>query len=239
MVKHSHTLTEAKGMEPKNPRDLLKADPKDPANYASFSLVHLTAYSVYWLNKWDMPSTYENISVLSARLFPTDFGMRGFPDLPDAFRTNRSLLQMRPKYRGFAVSDPRKGVYLTQRGDAEVSRVIEAIGAPTFEGKPVAIDNIGIDPRRPNRDKERTANPAQVIEEARSRLLFKRYKEGRLNEADEVHLLGLLGVYDHTPKKEVARALNDLKTNAQVINDTDFLEFLQAVRERFHAYLRA
>jgi len=95
---------------PKTPQDLLKADPKPRDRTSAFSLAHLTAYTVYWLNNWDIPTTYENISVLNARLFPNDFGLSGFPDLPDAMRTNRTLLQMRPKYRGFATSDPRKGV---------------------------------------------------------------------------------------------------------------------------------
>jgi len=99
-------------LQPATARDLLKADPKEKKGYRGFSLVHLTAYSVYWLTQWGIPTTYENVSVLNARLFPADFSMQGFPELPDAFRTNRSLLQMRPKYRGFATSHPHKGVQL-------------------------------------------------------------------------------------------------------------------------------
>ena len=99
-------------LQPTTARDLLKADAKEKENYRGFSLAHLTAYSVYWLTQWGIPTTYENVSVLNGRLFPADFSMQGFPELPDAFRTNRSLLQMRPKYRGFATSDPREGVHL-------------------------------------------------------------------------------------------------------------------------------
>jgi hypothetical protein len=163
--------------------------------------------------------------------------MREFPELPDAFRTNRSLLQMRPKYRGFAVSDPRKGVFLTERGRKEVERVIDAIGPPTFEGKPVAVDPTGIDPRRPRQDKERTYNPAQVIEDRRSRLLFRRYKNAGLEDAGVVHLLGLLGLYDHTPPKEVRSEFERLREAANAIHDDEFLTFLDAVHERFRPYL--
>ena len=60
-------------LQPATERDLLKADPKEMKNYRGFSLVHLTAYTVYWLTKWEISTTYENISVLNGRLFPADF----------------------------------------------------------------------------------------------------------------------------------------------------------------------
>ena len=151
-------------MQPTTSSELLSADAKHREAYRSFSLVHLTAYSVYWLTHWRIPTTYENVSVLNGRLFPGDFGMRGFPDLPDAFRTNRSLLQMRPKYRNFATSNPRKGVYLTEKGLAEVARVIKAIGPPTFDGKVVEAVPLEIDPRRPNSDRDRSRNPLQTMQ---------------------------------------------------------------------------
>ncbi|MCC6125051.1 MAG: hypothetical protein IT426_08825 [Pirellulales bacterium] len=224
-------------MNPQSPRDLLRVDPKDRDLYGSFSLAHLTAYSVHWLNVWDIATNYENVSVLNARLFPTDFGMSGFPELPDALRTNRSLLQMRPKYRGFASSDPRKGVFLTEKGRAEVSRVIEAIGAPTFEGKSVQLEDYAVDPRRTAKNRERTYTPTQILEDRRSRLLFRRFKEGKIEETDVVHLLGLLGLYDHTPPLEVRRDFKQLRDIAATVHDEEFLQFLDAVNERFGNYL--
>src|SRR5438046_2087385 len=97
---------------PSDARDLLRVDPKDKQLYEpfEFSLPHLTSYSISWLASWKLPTTYENISVLNAKLFPTEFALAGFPEFPDAMRTNRTLLQMKPKYRRFAASDPRKGV---------------------------------------------------------------------------------------------------------------------------------
>lgn len=224
-------------MQPKSPRDLLRVDSKDRALYGRFSLAHLTAYSVHWLNAWEIPTTYENVSVLNARLFPADFGMAGFLELPDGLRTNRSLLQMRPKYRGLATSDPRKGVYLTEKGRSEVARVMNAIGEPTFEGKAVPVEVAGIDPRRPSKDRERTFNPAQLLEDRRTRLLYRRFKEERLGETDVVHLLGLLGLYDHTRPSEVRKAFKELRDAAMTLHDADFQQFLAAVGERFLAYL--
>jgi len=224
-------------MQPTSPRDLLKVDPKDREIYGNFSLAHLTAYSVHWLIVWEIPTTYENVSVLNARFFPADFGMASFPDLPDAVRTNRSLLQMRPKYRGLATSDPRRGVYLTEKGRSEVARVLKAIGGPTFEGKAVPVEAAAIDPRRPNKNRERTFNPVQLLEDRRTRLLYRRFKEDRLGDTDVVHLLGLLGLYDHTPPVEVRKAFKQLQEAATMVDDADFLQFLAAVGDRFRAYL--
>src|SRR5208283_3197203 len=175
-------------LQPATARDLVKTDAKEKMNYRGYSFVHLTAYSVYWLIQWDIPTTYENVSVLNGRLFPADFSMQGFPELPDAFRTNRSLLQMRPKYRGFATSDPREGVHLTEKGKTEAIAVLTAIGPPSFEGKVAPVSTVEIDPRRPNKDKEKSRNPAQIVQELRKKILFRRFTEGKLAEADIVHL---------------------------------------------------
>src|SRR6266498_1127761 len=108
--------TSAQAGHPTGPRDLLKVDPmvQSSQRNSQFSLAHLTTYSVHWLTFWEIPTTYENISVLNARFFPSEFALAGFPEFPDTTRTVRTLLQMRPKYRGFATSDPRKGVFLTE-----------------------------------------------------------------------------------------------------------------------------
>ena len=76
--------------------------------------------------------------------------MQGFPELPDAFRTNRNLLQMRPKYRGFATSDPREGVHLTEKAKIEAKTVLTTIGPRSFEGKVAPASKIEIGARRPN-----------------------------------------------------------------------------------------
>ncbi|MCL5670299.1 MAG: hypothetical protein M1423_03240, partial [Acidobacteria bacterium] len=224
-------------MQPTKPRDLLKTDAKRKDEYRRFSLVHLTAYSVFWLTQWGIPTTYENVSVLNGRLFPDDFSMQGFRELPDGLRTNRSLLQMRPKYRGFATSDPRGGVHLTEKGRASAVEVSNTIGPPSFEGKIAPVGRIEIDPRRPNKDKEKSRNPANIIQEVRSKILFRRFKEGKLAEAEIVHLLGLVGLYDHTLPSELRKSFRQLRSDAQDVGDSEVLTFLDSVSERFRGYL--
>src|SRR3989454_1318929 len=166
--------------QPLDPRDLLRVDPKDQNLYEpfEFSLAHLTAYSISWLATWEIPTTYENISVLNARLFPAQFALAGFPEFPNPQRTNNSLLQMRPKYRGLATSDPRKGVFLTEKGREAAAKVVAILGVPTFEGKAVA-QNVVPDYRGMPKDRQHTRNPAQIIADAKEKLLYRRLKEGK------------------------------------------------------------
>jgi hypothetical protein len=237
MGQPSNPLVRMGIMQPANAHDLLKADAKERNAYRHFSLVHLTAYSVFWLSQWEIPTTYENVSVLNGRLFPNDFSMQGFPELPDAFRTNRSLLQMRPKYRGFATSNPREGVHLTEKGSAAANAVLTAIGPPSFEGRVVPASTPEIDPRRPNKDKDKSRNPANIVQDIRSKILFRHFREGKLPEAEIVHLLGLVGLYDHTLPGELRKAFSQLRKDAQETSDDEVLRFLDSVADRFQSYL--
>lgn len=226
-------------MHPESPRDLLRVDAKDDRLYreARFSMAHLTTYSIHWLTVWEIPSTYENISVLNARLFPSKFALAGFPEFPDAMCTNREILHLRPKGRGFATSDPRKGVFLTEKGRAAAAMVLKAIGTPSFDGKVLPPEPARIDLRPTPKSRAKTYNPALELEALRSRLLFRRFREGHLDETEVVHLLGLLGVYDHTPPAEVRREFKRLRDVASGLQDQEFMEFLDAVENKFRAYL--
>jgi hypothetical protein len=224
-------------MQPKEAQDLLRVDPKPKSLYEEhrFSLPHLASYSIHWLTVWELPTTYENISVLNARLFPGEFGLVGFPELPDAMRTNRTLLQMRPKYRGFATSDPRRGVYLTEKGRDMAARVLEVLGPPTFEGK--TVDEVCKAGSQSVKAREHTRSPATIVADCKTRLLYRRYRDGKLAETEVVHFLGLIGLYDHSPPSEVRKAFRQLKADANAAGDEEFLGFLQEVGERFAAYL--
>ncbi len=226
-------------MYPKCPHDLLRLDAKDMriCSEAKFSMAHLTAYSVHWLTVWEIPSTYENVSVLNARLFPYKFTLAGFPEFPDAMCTNREILHLRPNNRGWGSSDPRKGVFLNDKGREAAAKVLAVVGPPTFDGKAPPTEAPPTDSRRPVKGRERTYSPAQDLEERRSRLLFRWFKEGRLEEAGVVHLLGLLGLYDHTRPVELRREFKRLRDVASGLRDEEFLSFLDAVQKQFRAYL--
>ena len=71
----------------------------------------------------------------------------------------------------------------------------------------------------------------------RNKILFRRFKEGKLNETEVVHLLGLVGLYDHTLPTELRKAFKRMRADSVTVNDTEVVEFFDAVAERFHTYL--
>lgn len=97
-------------------RELLTVQPIPASRYQNEQLAALTAYSIYWLRKWGVRPTVEAITVLNHRLFPESFGMDSFPEFPDANRTQRSLLQCGPKYRGWLSGSNKRGYEITPGG---------------------------------------------------------------------------------------------------------------------------
>src|SRR4051812_16271551 len=124
----------------KHERDLVKIAPKYPKIYEDLALTSLTAYSLYWLHAWELRRTIEAIAVLNWRLFPVKFAMVGFPEYPDAFRTNRSVLQCQPKYRNLLTGAATKGFSLNDRGVEVARELIALVGVPTTgEGEELGV----------------------------------------------------------------------------------------------------
>ena len=216
--------------------DLIELNPYPQEDYADYALATLTALSVYVLQEWGLLTTFENIAVVNFRLFPLKFAMVGWPQFPDANRTNRSILQMRPKYRNFATSVTDKGVFLNERGIAEARALLAKLGLPrTKKGVATVLDQTAV--RERNRKRPRTVHPDDVVSHLRKSLLFKMYREGEWIDAELIDLVNFLKVYDHTPTKEKRRRFNEYMIAAKAVNDGEALSFLKAVEDKFGYYL--
>lgn len=224
-------------MEKINKEDLLLLTPFKASEYDSLSLTSLTAFSVFWLAYWEITTTLENISVINHRLFPERFSMVGWAQFPDMNRTNRSVLQMRPKYRNFASSASDKGVFLNEHGIQEAYSLIKKFGNPVFKDKKNFSPVLEIKQVQKDGKRSRSIHPEDVVLRIKNSKLFKMYKENVFFESEAIHLIGLLGVYDHTPSKEKKRRLRELFDYASEINDKDIIEFLKLVENKFDRYL--
>lgn len=218
------------------PIDLLKVSPFVTDMYENMSLATLTAYSAYWLAQWGVPTTLENLAVVNFKLFPTKFAMVGWPVFPDVNRTNRTVLQMRPKYRNFATSITNRGVFLNERGVAEAQSLIEKLGAPRLEdGSTPPVEALIARVRGSGRPT--TVHPEDLVGKIRNSRLFKMRKDVGWFDAEPIDLINFLEVYDHTPSEEKRRRLREFQMAANELKDTEVQEFLETLSTRFNSYL--
>ena len=223
-------------MEIKGPNDILTLEAFPSGSYDGIALTSLTAYSVFWLSEWGIPTSFETLAVLNFKLFPTKFAMVGWPQFPDFNRTNRSVLQMRPKYRNLATSMTKKGVFLNENGLREAQALVGRLGSPISRGGSAATAVPAIaSVRGPNR--ARTIHPEDQIAKVKGSRLYQLYREARWTEAEAIDLVNFLEVYDHTPSKEKLRRLSDYRKAAEQLRDEQALAFIDKVASAFRGYL--
>jgi hypothetical protein len=215
--------------------DLLKVSPFGVEKYEELSLATLTAYSVYWLSQWGLPTTLENLAVLNYKLFPTKFALVGWPEFPDVNRTNRSVLQMRPKYRNFATSITDKGVFLNERGIAEAQSLVRRLGAPVLmDGSTPSVVPIA---RARGSGRPTTVHPEDLVAKIRKSRLFQMHSGDSWEEAEPIDLINFLEVYDHTPAAEKRRRVREFQMAANELKDAEVQEFVEALLLKFKSYL--
>jgi hypothetical protein len=213
--------------------DLEKIVPMELKKYEDASLAALTSYSLYWLHKWELRRTIEAVSVLNWRLFPEKFSMVGFLQYPDAFRTNRSLLQGQPKYRNYLTGSAKHGFSLNARGMAVAEDLIKQFGPPKLDSG----DIVPIPEFRSGHSKSsapaRSIEPEREIQGARVSRLFQKWKDRTMGERDIIHVHALLAIFDHTPTQIRERRMRDLERSAKQIKDGEMDKFLEDVRTNF------
>lgn len=216
--------------------ELLKLSYFATKAYEHYALTSLTAYCLFWLQEWGITSTLENLSVASHRMFPVKFAMVGWPQFPDINRTNRSVLQMRPKYRNLATSASNRGVFLNQNGIQEATALIEKLGTPILEGETQQPLNLSVRRER-GAGKPSGVHAEDKVEQVRKSYIFDLYLHSRFDEAEAIDLIQLLNVYDHTPSRVKKLKLKEYIDAAKELNDREAIEFLSAVSDRFNNYL--
>jgi hypothetical protein len=217
----------------KTEKDLVKVTAKRGDHYAETALTSLTAYSLFWLHQWQIPRTIEAIAILNWRLFPEKFSMVNFQEYPDAFRTNRSLLQMQPKSRNLLTGAATKGFSLNERGMSIAKELNAIMGVPTTSTG-AALGTIKKESARsPSKSAARSIEPAREVSRIRESKLFEKWKSGSMSERDLIHVHALLRIFDHTPAAVRKRAMKDLTDSASKQSDDEIERFLQDVKRNF------
>jgi hypothetical protein len=173
---------------------------------------------------------------MSYKLFPYKFAMVGWPQYPDSRRVNTSIMQMRPKYRNMAYSNPSK-VILNEHGLREAKHLSDMLGKPMFVGEENVARPLIIIEAEKKGVKARSFHAEDFTDKIYKSELFKMFNENKLHEAEAIELIELLGVYDHTPPKVKRKKLNEFVIAAKESKDDKLIDFLRLVSEKFKRYL--
>jgi hypothetical protein len=214
-------------------RDLILVSPKPADRYSDVALTSLTAYSLFWLHEWNIRRTIEAIAILNWRLFPTKFAMVGYPEYPDAFRTNRSLLQMQPKYRNLLTGAASKGFSLNENGMNMAKQLISTLDPPSLgTGESLGGPAQNYVPSK-KAGLARTIEPQREMERLRKSKLFEKWKSGTMGDRDLIHVHALPQIFDHTPASMRKKAMKELETSASKLVDEEAQAFLSEVKLNF------
>lgn len=212
-------------------RDVLEDVPEFPeAAYSDFDLNRLVCFTLSWLQDHRIPTTFENIVVAAFRMFPAKFALEGYASYPDAARTNRALLQLRPKYRNWARGNVQKGFILTESGIAEVAQVREALHGTAPRGRGPG--------RRQAQGLPRTMDLSQELQQLELSALFAKWQGNQLDTGTVLEFLDMLNAYAYTPPKALKERIDILESTARQLERDDLVDFLQAVRKTFAQQVR-
>ncbi len=197
--------------------------------YENIDLTGLATFVLRWLQERNIPSTFENIVVATFRMFPDKFSLHGFPEYPDAARIGRTLMQLGPKYRNWARGSVQKGFVLTESGLTKVKNVQQALHTEN----PLARSG----PQR-KQSVPRTMDLSRELKPLEESVLFKKWKEEKLEEGTALELLNMLGAYAYTPPRALRDRVLFLENAADQVGQSELAKFLRAVRGFFASHFR-
>lgn len=208
----------------KNPRlerlrEICKPFPSE--KYKSIDNNRLAVYAIALLSKNSLQATQEAVIVALFLMFSEKFSLIGFKEFPDAERVNRTLLQLGPKYRNWAIGNKHIGYSLNETGRlvlSQTEKMLESSASPRIKI---------LTP------KQRTRDPDIEIKEIEGTSLYKVYKSGEKDTTNEFAIWELLQAFPYTPKSALKKRFKQMKESAKLSGRSDVLEFLMWVQTKY------
>jgi hypothetical protein len=196
--------------------------PHDFQKYKHIDLNSLLVFVIDFLEKNDIPLSFENICVATFKMFPKKFSLMDYEEFPDATRVNRVLLHLRPKYENLVDGNVKTGFTLTEKGKLRVQTTKDL------------LEQKGQSENKETRPKLEE----KQIEEIKNSIAFNKFKQKKFEEVQIEDIYGFLLATPYTPKKDIRKFLNTIISIAEDKNDADILNFLKIVKEKFGAYFQ-
>jgi hypothetical protein len=196
----------------------------DPSSYENIDLNRLALYAIWFLEENSVPNTFENIAVASYLMFPEKFSLVGYEEYPDTARINRTLLQLRPKYRNWATGNVQRGYTLTSMGKTVVKQTKELLRNP------------GLQSRRSEPNKPRTRSLELEMERIIHSSVFQKFLEDERDEISRIEVWELLKAAPHTPPKVMREYIRRLQNDARESSHPEsekIVDFLNWIQRRY------
>jgi len=197
--------------------------------YRDIDLNRLAVFGIAWLRSANIAITIERLAVVLFHFFPAKYAMTEFKMYPDLVRTQRAVLQLRPKYRNWATgSVPKGNITLTQKGHDALIQVRELLARD--------IDEI------PDEQQRRSAPRAREISQKwvaviRASSLYAKYQNKTFDDEIVWDFQDLLRVSEDTDRKTVNENYKRLRDYVMALNEEEIIEFLDWVREEFGQFM--
>ena len=96
----------------------------------------MAVYTIYYLKKNNIPTTFDNVCVACFKFFPEEFKLSAeYPEYPDIAGLNRTLMHLRPSERNLATGKTNTEYTLTEQGNALAITISEGLNDNAFVSK--------------------------------------------------------------------------------------------------------
>lgn len=195
---------------------ILGVQPLTEEEYASVDNDRLILRAIALLEKSGVEAVFDNVVVLSYRLFPARFSLIGFPEYPDAKRVHDCLWHCVYKTKKWLAGNPKSGYRLTEKGTLVLERTR---WSSSNEGEAV----------RPSHGKAHRKQ-AFFVSSLKGSSAFRKYLKGQGKIITELELReALRGRWD-TSKTTIRQNYGRYLDYARDLEDSDALGFLTEMR---------
>lgn len=190
--------------------------------YDGVNLNWLILFSVGVVEDCGLDLSFEHIVMAAFKLFPKKFSLLNYQNHPDAKRVHDALWRCSYKNRQWLMGKTSQGFAFTERGHKEYELAKQALQK-------------GYQPKK--KTYSLTRRLEKLLVEVRSSPAYKKYQKNerdKVSEAECCH--ALQGTLD-TDHRVLLDNLSRLKEIATGLQQTDLIEFLDWLSQRFDHFL--
>ena len=177
--------------------------------YINIDMNRLAVYGIWYLEENDIQNTFENLVVCLYRLFPNKFHLKSYEIYPDSSKILRTLMQLRPKYRNWAIKNENGGYELNINGEAILEQT-KLLLTTSYDGKESRDEPIVHDDVDPILHSD----------------VYQKYLNGKESEIQLYELYKLFHFQSHTSKHDIEKKMRDYKRISRQRNNKHLEQFI-------------